>query len=215
MGHAKILLNFCSDSPPSRLVVPSKLLSQQYFIIQNFTCMLQIYTGNGKGKTTAALGLAVRAVGAGKRVGIVYFDKGGEAHYSERAVLRERFAGEITIVPTGLDRIDPVTNEFRFGVTEVDKQEARRGLEKAREWILSAQFDLIILDEINSTTALWMLAVEEVLEVVRMRPKELELVLTGRDAPEAFTEIADLITDMTLVKHYFYDSVPARAGFDF
>ncbi|MBI5230111.1 MAG: cob(I)yrinic acid a,c-diamide adenosyltransferase [Candidatus Magasanikbacteria bacterium] len=177
--------------------------------------MLQIYTGNGKGKTTASLGLAIRAVGAGKRVGIIYFDKGGETHYSERAVLRERFAGEITIVPTGLDRIDPVTNEFRFGVTEADRQEAHRGLQMAREWIASQQFDLIILDEINSTVALGMLTIEEVLAVVRARPSELELVLTGRDAPEAFTELADLFTEMTLVKHYFYDSVPARAGFDY
>lgn len=177
--------------------------------------MLQIYTGNGKGKTTAALGLAVRAVGAGNRVGIIYFDKGGEVHYSERTVLRERFANEITIVTTGLDRIDPVTKEFRFGVTEADKQEARRGLDAAREWIASKQFDLIILDEINSTTALGMIAVEDVLDVLRARPKELELVLTGRDAPEAFTELADLVTDMTLVKHYFYDSTPARAGFDY
>lgn len=177
--------------------------------------MLQIYTGNGKGKTTAALGLAVRAVGAGKRVGIVYFDKGGETHYSERAVLRERFAHEIKIAPTGLDRIDPITGEFRFGVTEADKQEARRGLDIAREWIASKQFDLIILDEINSTTALGMIAVDGVVEVLRARPKELELVLTGRDAPEAFTELADLVTDMTLVKHYFYKSTPAREGFDY
>ncbi len=177
--------------------------------------MLHIYTGNGKGKTTAALGLAIRAVGAGKRVGIIYFDKGGEAHYSERAMLRERFANEITIEPTGLDRIDPVTNEFRFGVTEADKKEARRGLEKAREWIASNQFDLIILDEINSTTALGMLAVGEMVEILRVRPHKREVVLTGRDAPEEFKELADLITDMTLVKHYFYDSVPAREGFDF
>ena len=177
--------------------------------------MLQIYTGNGKGKTTAALGLAVRAVGAGKRVGIIYFDKGGETHYSERAVLRERFVGVIAFVSTGLDRIDPVTHEFRFGVTEADKQEAHRGLDVAREWIASKQFDLIILDEINSTTALGMISVDDVLEVLRGRPKELELVLTGRDAPDAFTELADLVTDMTLVKHYFYDSVPAREGFDY
>lgn len=177
--------------------------------------MLHIYTGNGKGKTTAALGLAIRAVGAGKHVGIVYFDKGGENHYSERAVLRERFANEITIAATGLDHIDPVTNEFRFGVTEADKQEARRGLDIAHEWIASKQFDLIILDEINSTTALGMLAVEEALEVLRTRPKELELVLTGRNAPEPFTKLADLVTDMMLVKHYFYDSTPARAGFDY
>lgn len=177
--------------------------------------MLQIYTGNGKGKTTAALGLAVRAVGAGKRVGIIYFDKGGETHYNERVVLRERFANEITIVPTGLDRIDAVTNEFRFGVTEADKKEAHRGLTLAREWIASKKFDLIILDEINSTTALGMLAAEDVLDMLRARPSELELVLTGRDAPEAFKELADLITDMTLVKHYFYDSVPAREGIDY
>ena len=177
--------------------------------------MLQIYTGNGKGKTTAALGLTIRAVGAGKKVGIIYFDKGGETHYSERKILRERFADEITIMPTGLDRIHPVTNKFRFGVTEEDKKEARRGLEMAREWIASKKFDLIILDEINSTTALGMLDANEVLEILRTRPSELELVLTGRDAPEEFKELADLVTEMTLVKHYFYNSIPARVGFDY
>lgn len=177
--------------------------------------MLQIYTGNGKGKTTAALGLAIRAVGAGKRVGIIYFDKGGEAHYNERKILSERFPQEITFVATGLDRVDPVTHKFRLGVINEDVEEAKRGLQTAREWIASDKFDLIILDEINSTTALGMLKVDDVLEIVRARPKELELVLTGRDAPEAFKELADLVTDMQLVKHYFYDSIPARAGFDY
>ena len=176
--------------------------------------LLQIYTGNGKGKTTAALGVAIRAAARGKRVAIVYFDKGGETHYAERDLVRERIP-EIELFPTGLDRIDPVTNQFRFGVTEEDKAEGTRGLELVKKLFADKAHHLIILDEINSSTELGIVAEEQVLALIDQRPKEIELILTGRNVPASFKERADLITEMTLEKHYFYQGVMARDGIDF
>lgn len=176
--------------------------------------LIQIYTGDGKGKTTAALGLAVRAVGAGQKVAIVYFDKGGE-HYSERRVLAEKFAGQIDFRATGLDRIDPDTGVFRFGVEPSDIDEAQRGLALAEQFIRSGQHDLVILDEINAVVSLGMLSPEPVEELLRQKPVSVELVLTGRGAPQSFRDQADLVTEMGLVDHYYYRGVPAREGVDF
>lgn len=180
----------------------------------NTRTMIHIYTGDGKGKTTAALGLAVRAVGAGKRVGIVYFDKGGD-HYNEREVLDDRLGDLLDWYATGLDRIDPETGRFRFGVTPEDTAEAERGLELARELVEAGEHDVIILDEINTTTSLGMLKEEDVVDLLEVRPSHVELVLTGRDAPDAFRDKADLVSEVQNVKHYFRAAVPARAGIDF
>ncbi|MFH2062939.1 MAG: cob(I)yrinic acid a,c-diamide adenosyltransferase [bacterium] len=176
--------------------------------------MIQIYTGDGKGKTTAAWGLAVRAVGAGKKVAIVYFDKGGD-HYSERQVLTERLADLVDFYATGQDRIDADTGQFRFGVEEPDLAEAKRGLELAQDLIKKAQHDLIILDEVNTAVSLGMLSPEPVEDLLRGKPDSVELVLTGRGAPQSFRDLADLVTEMTLVDHYYYRGVKAREGFDY
>ncbi len=176
--------------------------------------LIQIFTGNGKGKTTAALGTAIRAVGKGMKVAIVYFDKGG-THYSERPVIASKFAGEIDIFPTGLDRIDPKTNKFRFGVTDEDRTEAERGLAIVRDLLSRHDHQLVILDEINSTVSLGMLNEADVLAVITSKPDDVELILTGRDAPASFRDLADLVTEMNLVKHYFYHGVPAREGLDY
>lgn len=176
--------------------------------------LIQVYTGNGKGKTTAALGTALRAVAEGMRVAIVHFDKGG-AHYSERSLIAARFP-EVELHATGLDRIDPVTNRFRFGVTPEDQAEAERGLALVRDLFKrSAPPDVVILDEINTTVTLGMLAEAAALEVLRDKPADTELILTGRTAPESFKEMADLVSDVNLVKHYFYRGVPARYGLDY
>lgn len=175
--------------------------------------LIQVFTGNGKGKTTAALGTAIRAIAKGKKVAIVYFDKGG-THYSERKVLAERFP-EIEFFATGLDRIDPVSGRFRFGVILEDKLEAERGFAKAREWIMGGRYDLIVLDEINTTISLGMLELRPVLELLREKPPHVEIIATGRNAPPELIELADLVTEMTLIKHYFYKGVPAREGLDY
>lgn len=176
--------------------------------------LIQIYTGDGKGKTTAALGLAIRAVGAGKKAAIVYFDKGGD-HYSERQVLNEHLAGRIDFHSTGLDRIDPDTGQFRFGVEPKDMAEAERGLRLARKIIRAAEHDLVILDELNTVVSLGMLAVEPVQDLLRDKPESMELVLTGRDAPQSFCDLADLVTEMKLLDHYYRRGTKARVGLDY
>ncbi|MEK7655826.1 MAG: cob(I)yrinic acid a,c-diamide adenosyltransferase, partial [Patescibacteria group bacterium] len=176
--------------------------------------MIQLYTGNGKGKTTAALGTALRAAAKGMRVALVAFDKGGEGHYSERKIIRERIP-EITIYVTGLDRIDPVTNKFRFGVTDEDRAEGKRGLEIVSKIFRDKSADLIIMDEINSSTSLGIVQEKNVLELLDEKPENVELILTGRDAPESFIRRADLVTDMQMVKHYYYQGEEAREGFDY
>lgn len=172
--------------------------------------LVQLFTGDGKGKTTAALGEAVRAAGAGKRVGIVFFDKGG-THYSERAMLSQL---GIQVFGTGRDRID-ASGRFDFSLTDQDKQEAARGLERAEQMLTSGDFDLVILDEINSTAHLKMIEEQALLTLLQKKRDDVEVILTGRNAPQAFRDQADLITEMTLKKHYFYSGTKAREGLDF
>lgn len=176
--------------------------------------MIQIYTGNGKGKTTAALGLAVRAVGAGKKVAWIAFDKGGDDHYSERKIIAERFP-EIDFYATGLDRIDPRTGRFRMGVTSQDMEEGERGLSILNQIFFQARHDLVVLDEINCSTELGIVDEQMILNLLEQKPTEMELVLTGRNVPISFMNLADLITEMQLHKHYFYQGVKARPGFDY
>jgi cob(I)alamin adenosyltransferase len=175
--------------------------------------LVQIFTGDGKGKTTAALGTALRAVAKGKRVAWIAFDKGGESHYSERSLIRERLP-EIDFHVTGLDRIDK-KGVFRFGVTEEDKREGERGLAIVRKLFDEKRHDLIVLDEINSSTALGIVKENDALKLLDNRPEGVELILTGRNAPASFLERADLVTEMRLIKHYFYHGVKAREGLDY
>ncbi|MBI2473127.1 cob(I)yrinic acid a,c-diamide adenosyltransferase [Candidatus Uhrbacteria bacterium] len=174
--------------------------------------LIQLFTGNGKGKTTAALGEVLRAVGAGKKVGIVFFDKGGETHYFERKMI-DQIEG-IDYVATGRDRIDPVTGRFDFSIQEIDKQEGKRGLEEIRR-MFKEGCDLVVMDEINSSADLGIVSIEEVLSVLDEKPKQTELIMTGRNAPEAFLTRAHLVTEMRLRKHYFYSGVKAREGLDY
>lgn len=176
--------------------------------------LIQVYTGNGKGKTTAALGLAMRAAAAGKKVAWVAFDKGGETHYSERKIIRERIP-EIDFFATGLDRIDPDTGRFRFGVTPEDVEEGKRALGIVSGILATGTHDLLVLDEVNTSTRLGMLEAEAVLALLNAKPASLEVVLTGRDAPEPFCAAADLVTEMRPIKHYYQQGIAAREGLDF
>lgn len=175
--------------------------------------LIQLIHGHGKGKTTAALGQAVRCAGAGKRVLIVYFDKGGTSHYSERCII-DQIEG-IDYVATGRDRIDPVTNRFDFSITDEDRTEAGKGIEVAKAAMMSGEYDLVILDEINSTQNLGMLSVESVLDALQSKGENVEVILTGRNPAQAFLDAAHLVTEMQLQRHYFYSGVPAREGLDF
>jgi cob(I)alamin adenosyltransferase len=170
---------------------------------------IQLYMGHSKGKTTAALGQVIRAYGRGLKCAIIYFDKGG-FNYGERKVLTQL---NIDFFVTGLNRIDE-NNKFRFGVIEDDIKEANRGLSLLSD-LFKENYDLIVCDEINSTTNLGMLKEEDVLSVLKNKPENLELILTGRDAPESFINEASLVTEMKLHKHYYYDGVMAREGIEF
>ncbi|HAH04412.1 MAG: Cob(I)alamin adenosyltransferase [Parcubacteria group bacterium GW2011_GWA2_43_17] len=175
---------------------------------------IQVYTGHGKGKTTASLGLVIRALGRNKKVAIVYFDKGGR-DYGERNIL-ERLVGEnFRYFVTGEERFNSQTKKFRFGVTAGDRQEAERGLRIVEEIFTEGLTDLLILDEINSTITLGMLEIERFLTLLDQKPKYLEIVLTGREAHPRILQRADLITEMKLVKHYFYQGTEAREGIEY
>ncbi len=174
--------------------------------------LIQLFTGNGKGKTTASMGEAIRAVGAGKKVGMVFFDKGGNDHYFERLVL-EKLEG-VDFVATGRDRIHPSTGAFDFSIQDLDLKEAQRGLEEVHR-MFTEGYDLVIMDEINSTTDLGMISVESVLAALDKKPEGTELIMTGRNAPQEFLDRAHLVSEMKLRKHYFYSGVKAREGLDY
>jgi cob(I)alamin adenosyltransferase len=166
---------------------------------------VQVYTGAGKGKTTAALGLALRAVGAGLRVYIAQFVKG--MHYSELESLK-LLSDSITVRQYGRDCF------IHNRPTEEDCSRARDALAEVKEVMRSAQYDLIILDEANIATSLELFPVEDLLDLIHGRPEHVELVITGRNADPRVLEAADLVTEMRDVKHYFASGVKARAGIE-
>jgi cob(I)alamin adenosyltransferase len=169
--------------------------------------LVQVYTGDGKGKTTAAFGLALRAAGKGFSVFMVQFLKG--RHYGELEAVKS-LSDRVKVVQSGLDSFvkkgEPTAEDVRL---------ARRGLELAREAIMGGEYDIVILDEINVAIHLGVLPVEDVLPLIDGRPEGVELVLTGRCAPEEFCARADLITEMKNIKHCFDRGVPMREGIEF
>ncbi|MCL4459493.1 MAG: cob(I)yrinic acid a,c-diamide adenosyltransferase [Chloroflexi bacterium] len=168
--------------------------------------LVHVYTGDGKGKTTAALGLALRAVGQGLRVHIVQFLK-GVAYGEVKSLAR---LPNISLVQFGsAEWVHPER------ITVKDRRLALGGLEHAREAIHSGYYDLVILDEINIAVAWNLLPLEAVLDLIRARPKGVELVLTGRQAPPEVIELADLVTEMKEIKHPFGRGVMARRGIEF
>ena len=175
--------------------------------------LVQLIHGHGKGKTTAALGQAIRCAGSGRNVAIIYFDKGGTDHYFERLLLNK--IPEIDYWATGRDRIDPTTGQFDFSINDIDREEAIRGLALAHTALTSGAYDLVILDEINSTSDLGMLEPESVLKLIDEKKTDVELILTGRNPDPRFITIAHLVTNVQLERHYFYSGVPAREGLDY
>lgn len=173
--------------------------------------LIQVVTGDGKGKTTSAIGQVVRTIGAGKRAAFLYFDKGGE-HYMERKIFDQLGVDWFAF---GRDRIDPVSGRFDFSITDEDRAFGRFGLFKALEIMTSDEYDLLVLDEVNSSCALGFLDEASVLALLDKKPDRLELILTGRNAPESFKQKAHLVTEVKLIKHYFYSGVKAREGLDY
>jgi cob(I)alamin adenosyltransferase len=164
---------------------------------------LQVYTGDGKGKTTAALGLAVRAAGAGLSVCVLQFVKSVEYH--EVGALRR------IGVPVHLHGCGCILGRQP---SSEDRAAARSGMSRARELLARGGLDLLILDEVNVAAHLGLIEVDELVELVRARPAGVELVCTGRSAPPALLDLADLITEMTGVRHYYDAGVAARDGIE-
>jgi len=169
--------------------------------------LVQVYTGNGKGKTTAALGLAFRAVGRGLRVCMVQFIKGG-GQYGEHCAA-EKFFPELTIHQTGRD-----SWIFRDKLDPEDIRIARQALELARVALIGGAYDLVVLDEINGAAWFGLISVEDILNLLAAKPPKVELVLTGRSADERVIAAADLVTEMVEVKHYYQQGVQARQGIE-
>ncbi|MDD5348314.1 MAG: cob(I)yrinic acid a,c-diamide adenosyltransferase [Candidatus Omnitrophica bacterium] len=167
--------------------------------------MIQVYTGNGKGKTTAALGLALRSAGAGKKVFFAQFVKG--RRYSELTSLKR--LKEIRAEQFGRSCF------IRNKPAPQDCARARAGLARVKEIIAGRKFPVVILDEIHIALHYRLVSTEQVMELVRMAPKNMELVLTGRHAPKEIVACADLVSEIKAVKHYYTRGVKARRGIEY
>lgn len=166
---------------------------------------IQVYTGNGKGKTTAALGLALRAAGAGKRTFIGQFVKG--MVYSEDIALKVH-EDLIIIEKFGLDC-------FIYGKpSQKDIDLAKAGLEKIKQVLISDEYDIVIFDEANIALYYNLFSLKELIDIIELRNHRTEIIITGRYAPQGLIELADLVTEMVEVKHYFNQGVEARTGIE-
>lgn len=166
---------------------------------------IQVYTGNGKGKTTAAIGLAIRAAGAGLKILFAQFVKGMK--YSEIAAL-ERFSDCISIHQYGNDCF------IKNKPLDADIEIARKGLWEVQSELLKGQYDLVILDEANIAMHFGLFKVDELLKVIASRKPECEIVITGRYAPKELIDAADLVTEMKEIKHYYNKGIQAREGIE-
>lgn len=173
---------------------------------------IQVYTGNGKGKTTASLGLAMRALGRCWKVLIVMFTKGGD-DYGELNSFRNlspEIAQNLTIVQAGLDRIVYTDNK-----TDEDIEEIQKGWALAKNAIKNDEYNLIILDEANVAIDLGIIDLDEMIEVLQNKPQDMEIVLTGRNANQKIINIAHLVSEINPIKHYWDTGVVARKGIEY
>ena len=166
---------------------------------------VQVYTGHGKGKTTAAIGLAVRAAGAGMKVLIAQFIKQGD--YSEIKTL-EKLSDMITVEQYGMGRF------VNGKPTAKDIDMAKEGLIMAKQEMLSGKYDVIILEEANVAVKYGLISEQELIDVIISKPESMEMVITGRNASPLILEKADLVTEMKAVKHYYSKGVEARLGIE-
>lgn len=173
---------------------------------------IQVYTGDGKGKTTASLGLAMRALGRCWKVLIIMFTKGGD-NYGELVSFRNlspQIAQNLTIIQAGLDRIVYSDNK-----NKKDEEEIKKGWEIAKKAINNDEYNLIILDEANIAIDLGFIDVDEVVDVLKNKPEEMEIVLTGRNANKKVVDIAHLVSEIKPIKHYWDTGIAARKGIEY
>jgi len=168
---------------------------------------VQVYTGNCKGKTTAALGLAFRAAGRGLKTYIGQFMKGQNYGELKSAEMLKPY---ITIEQYGKDTFIHVKNPS----DPEDVKMAKKGLEKTKKAMLSGNYDIVIFDEINVANYFNLISVDEMLDIIKSKPDGVEVVFTGRYAPQEIIEAADLVTEMKEIKHYYTKGVEARDGIE-
>lgn len=171
--------------------------------------LVQVYTGDGKGKTTAAAGLAIRAAGRGLNVVFMQFLKNGNS--GEIILIEKRFP-EISVM--GFNSQQKFIWDMNESERELLEKETCRGLAEAEEISENGNCDILILDEIFGTLKTGFISTDDILNLIRNRSERVELVLTGRDAPEEIIKVSDLVTEMRKVKHPFDDGVKARSGIE-
>lgn len=169
--------------------------------------LVQVYTGNGKGKTSAAFGLAIRAIGRGLKVYIIQFIKGG-FDYGELYVIGK--LPNLTLKAFGRGKFITAKPP-----EEEDLKLAEQALKLAKDVVESDEYDVVVLDEINVALSLKLIDLNEVLELIKRKPDRVELVLTGRYAPEEIIEASDLVTDMKEIKHPFNKGFQSRKGIEY
>ena len=174
------------------------------------TGLVIVYTGKGKGKTTAALGIVLRAVGHGYKVGMIQFIK-GEWYYGELTSSR-RLEPEFELIAAGRGFVGIIDDDHPI---EDHQKAAKDAIEVAKQKIASGNYDVMILDEINYAAKLNLISQQDILDVIASRPKKTSLVLTGNYVPEAIMAAADLVTEMREIKHPFQRGVKAKKGIDF
>lgn len=173
--------------------------------------MIYVFTGNGKGKTTAAVGQGIRAVGQGKKVLMVQFVKSKNWPTGEERAIK-KFGDRFKVITGGKGFVGIMGDKLP---RSVHIKAARETLEKAKKFILSKRFGVIILDEVNIAISLKLVKLEGVLNILKLAPRETDVILTGRGAPKKLIEIADLVTEFKEVKHYFKKGVTAGRGREF
>ena len=173
---------------------------------------IQVYTGDGKGKTTASLGLAMRALGRCWKVLIIMFTKGGDDYGELNSFmnLSPAIKSNLKIIQAGLDRIVYKENE-----TEADIKAVQEGWKLAKQAIKNDEYQLIILDEANIAIDMGFIDVDEAVEVLKNKPEEMEIVLTGRNAHPKIIELAHLVSEIKPVKHYWDTGIAARKGIEY
>ena len=171
-----------------------------------------VNTGDGKGKTTASLGLAVRAAGNGFRVLIIQFIKGRWKTGESQSLLK--LAPNIQIVRMGMGFTIERLRDPRIPIEE-HEEAATRAFERAREVVLADEYDMIVLDEILGSIKANLIGLDDVLGLIRDKPERLHLVLTGRGAPPELVDAADLVTEMKMIKHPFQQGIKAQRGIEF
>lgn len=169
--------------------------------------LVYVFTGEGKGKTSAALGIVLRALGNGLRVYIAFFMKG--SYYSGERNILAKLPNVAMVSFTSSGFTDPAN------VRPEEKQQAKQTLSTAREAMLSGNYDVVVLDEVNLAVAWKLIELDEVVQLINDKPRNLELILTGRKADTRLVQMADLVTEMLKIKHPYDEGVPARKGIDY